>query len=100
MNLKKFLGIPKSLYFNLYYFPLRTALRFPVILAADVKLNRMGRRDSVKLSDAHKRVSIGFGESFALGGRTYWDVSDRGQVIFNGSAMFGKGTQIVVGGGN
>lgn len=99
MKLKKLLGIPKSLYFNLYYFPLKTALQFPVILAPDVKLKRMGARNSVKLMDLNKRIFIGYGESFALGGKTYWDISKQGNIVFNGSAMFGKGTQIIVGGG-
>ena len=98
MDLRKLLGIPKSLYFNLYYFLLKTALRFPVILAPDVKIKRMGSRNSIRLMDSTKRVLIGFGESFALGGKTYWDISDKGRVVFNGSATLGNGTQIIVGG--
>lgn len=86
MNFRKLLGIPKSLYFNLYYFPLKTALHFPLILAPDVRIKRMGSRKSVKLIDPTKRILIGFGESFALGGKTYWDISDQGSIIFKSSA--------------
>lgn len=92
---KKVLCIPKSLYFNLYYFSFRRAIKLPVLVAHDVKLLNMGNRDGVKINDSAGKIHIGFGESFALGGRTGWDLSDGGKVVFKGPATFGRGTQII-----
>lgn len=98
MNMRKILAIPKSLYFNLYYFPLKLAVKLPVIVAADTKLANMGSRKAVRLANPSRRVFFGFGESYALGGKTYWSISKDAQVIFDGSATLGKGTQIISGG--
>lgn len=95
MNIKSILGLPKTIYFNFYYFPFKVAIKLPIMIASDVKLASMGTRKSVVLNIPNERVYIGYGESFALGGRTYWNVGSEGKVIFDGKASFGKGTQII-----
>lgn len=97
--LKKIIGLPKTLYFNMYYFPFLKALKLPVIVAPDVKLLNMGSKDGLELN-FKKRVYLGYGESFALGGETCWSLVGDGKICFKGSAIIGKGTQIIcVGGG-
>lgn len=98
MTFKMILGLPKSLYFNLYHFPLKVALKLPVLVAPDVKLIRMGKRGSVSIVPG-KRVLIGVESSFLLGGRTVWDISLDGKVCFCGTASIGRGCKIISGGG-
>ena len=38
MNINKLLSIPKSLYFNLSAFPLKTAIKMPVLVSYKTKL--------------------------------------------------------------
>ena len=38
MNLKKILSLPKSLYFNLKVFPLKTAIKLPILISYDTKI--------------------------------------------------------------
>lgn len=94
-KLKLILGLPKSLYFNLYHFPLKVALKFPVLVAPDVKLIGMGKRGSVSIVPG-KKIFIGFESSFLLGGRTVWDISNDGKVCFCGTASIGRGCKIIV----
>lgn len=36
--LKKIIGLPKTIFFNMYYFPFYKAIKLPVIVSPDVKL--------------------------------------------------------------
>lgn len=38
MNINKLLNIPKSLYFNLYAFSLKTAIKIPILVSYKTKL--------------------------------------------------------------
>lgn len=98
MKLFYVLDIPKTLLFNFYYLPFRDAIKFPFHVAYDTKIKSLGRRDSVLLHDPAKRIVIGHGESFALGNKTYWEVSKAGRIEFAGAAVIGKGTQVIAGG--
>lgn len=95
---RKILGLPKTIFFNLYYFPLREAIKFPVIVAPDVRLLNTGDRSGLELSDPRKRVYLGYGESFALGGRSCWSLAKGAMIRFKGFASLGRGTQIIAGG--
>ena len=94
------IGIPKTIIFNFYYFEFATAIKFPVILASNVKLMKLA--GNVKLNIAKVRfgsVRIGFGDVGIIhysNNRTTWNVS--GTVIFNGKASFGYGCNINVSG--
>ena len=97
---KKIIGLPKTIFFNMYYFPFHKAIKLPVIVAPDVKLLNMGKKDGVELLDFKKKIYLGYGESFALGGKTCWSLMGDGKICFKGSAILGKGTQIIcIGGG-
>ncbi len=102
MNLKKYklflFGLPKTLRFNFYYFPLKTALKLPVWLSPKVRLKNLKgeiildtesiRRGMISIGFAH--VSINDVNEYSL-----WNVE--GTVVFKGRAGFGAGSKIAVG---
>lgn len=98
MRLSRILDLPKTLFFNFYYLPVKDAMRLPFRVDHGTRIKSMGKRGSVVLHDTHKKVVIGHGGSFALGGITYWEIGKNGKIDFLGSAVFGKGTQIIAGG--
>lgn len=91
-------GLPKTLLFNFRYFPLRTALRLPVLVSHRVWLMRLGGQ--VRLGDTRTgSVRIGFGEVGIFDqhrSRTIWQVE--GTVDFKGRADLGHGSKICVSG--
>lgn len=91
-------SLPKSLYFNLKYFPLRTAVRFPVLVSQHVWLKRMGGRVVLKGEPTAGRVLLGFecvGIFDHKRSRSIWAVD--GEVVFQGRAILGHGTRLSVG---
>ena len=97
MKLREY-SIIKTLFFNFYYLPFKTALSFPFRVAKGVKISDMGSKRSIILKNQHKKVYIGTGSSFALGGKTCWHVSRGACLQIDGDATFGKGSQIIVDG--
>jgi len=93
-----FLGLPKTILFNLWYFPLMTAIRFPVFVSHRVFLKKM--KGSVELGEIKIGVvKIGFGEVAIFDSqksRTIWNVT--GKVKFCGQALIGHGSKISVSG--
>ena len=93
------LSLPKSIYFCLKMFPLRTALRLPVIVSRYVWLEEL--RGRVELPE-HPRVAgirIGFGRVGIFDytrSRTILQLSG-GTVSFRGGASLGQGTRISMG---
>lgn len=91
-----FLGIPKSIVFNFYYFDFLTAIKFPVFISKNVKISKLG--GTVKINSTKTGgVKIGFGDVgiFDISKRrTIWDV--QGEVVINGKAFIGHGSKIVV----
>lgn len=84
--------IPKTLYFNFKMFPLKKAVKLPVITHYLTKLKNL---TGEIILDTQERVTIGFGGSYAFFGGCYLDI--RGKIIFNGKASFARGTQLIVG---
>ena len=89
-------GLPKTLVFNLRYFPLRTAIRLPVLVSHRVWLSRLG--GEIRLADARTgAVRIGFGDIGIFDrqrSRTIWQVT--GKVDFRGRARINHGCKISV----
>lgn len=90
-------SILKTIFLNFYYFPLKVAIHFPLKVAKNTEIISVGERNSIEINSVSQRIGIGFGESFALGGKTGWKISPGGKIVFKGNATFGKGTQIIVG---
>jgi acetyltransferase-like isoleucine patch superfamily enzyme len=89
-------GLPKTLLFNFRYFPLRTAIRLPVLVSHRVWLMKLGGQ--VQLADTRTgAVRIGFGEIGIFDqhrSRAIWQVT--GKVEFRGSAHIGHGSKLCV----
>lgn len=89
----------RTIYFNFKYFPLKQAIKFPVLLSRKVKLFRT--LGTVEIKSEHIQtamIKIGFGEVAIFDkkySRSIWNV--QGKVIFNGSAQIGHGSKIAVG---
>lgn len=89
------ISILKTIYFNFYYLPIKEAIKFPIRVAKNTKILNMGNKSSLKLQSG-STLFIGFGESFALGGRTGWSIANTGVISFKGNSIIGRGTQIIV----
>ena len=92
------LGLPKSIIFNFYYFPISTAIKLPVLLSHRVYLKKLS--GCVKLVVVKPGVvKIGFGDVGifdAQKSRSIWNVT--GKVVFGGRALLGHGSKISVSG--
>lgn len=92
-------ALPKTLLFNIRYFPLRVALGLPVIVSHRVRLVQLGGRVEID-RPRFGGVRIGFGNVGvfdAARSRTLWQVA--GQVKFSGRASIGHGSKIGVSAG-
>jgi acetyltransferase-like isoleucine patch superfamily enzyme len=92
------LGLPKTIYFNFRYFPIRKAIRLPVLISHRVWLKTLSGK--VILSEYKTGlIEIGFGDVGIFDqqrSRTIWQVS--GVVEFKGKAHIGHGSKISVSG--
>ncbi len=95
----RLLGLPKTLLFNFRYFPLRDAVRLPVIVSHRVWMMDLSGEVLIRGPLRRGMVQIGFGEVGIFDkhrSRTIWQVS--GRVEFGGSASIGHGSKISVSG--
>ncbi len=92
------LGLPKTILFNLWYFPLKHAIRLPVYVSHRVWLMELSGK--VKISDIRTgAIKIGFGDIGIFDqhrSRTIWQVSETGIVEFKGKAHIGHGSKLSV----
>lgn len=92
------LGLPKSLYFNIYYFGILKGIKLPILLSNKVKLLKMsGIVELVNMEIKTGVVKIGF-ESIGVfdykKSRSIWEVS--GIVRLNENITIGQGAKICV----
>ena len=90
-------SIPKTLRFNLHYFPLKTALKLPVIVSHRTYLRELHGKITLPEKVETAMVKIGFGDVGHYDrkrSRTIWQVS--GTVGFGGKASIGHGSKISV----
>lgn len=90
-------SIPKTLRFNLHYFPLKTALKLPVIVSHRTYLRELHGKVTLPEKVETAMVKIGFGDVGHYDrkrSRTIWQVS--GTVGFGGKASIGHGSKISV----
>lgn len=91
------LSIPKTLRFNLHYFPLKTALRLPVFVSHRTYLRELHGKVMLPDKVETAMVKIGFGDVGHYDrkrSRGIWQVS--GTVNFKGRAGIGHGSKISV----
>ena len=90
-------SIPKTLRFNLHYFPLKTALKLPVVVSHRTYLREMHGKVELPEKMETAMIKIGFGDVGHYDrkrSRTIWQMS--GMVCFGGKASIGHGSKISV----
>ena len=90
-------SIPKTLRFNLHYFPLKTALKLPVVVSHRTYLREMHGKVALPEKVERAMIKIGFGDVGHYDrkrSRGIWQVS--GAVSFGGKASIGHGSKISV----
>lgn len=90
-------SLPKTLRFNLHYFPLKTALKLPVFVSHRTYLRELGGKVILPTDIYPAMVKIGFGDVGHYDrkrSRSIWQVS--GVVEFVGKASIGHGSKISV----
>ena len=90
-------SIPKTLRFNLHYFPLKTALKLPVVVSHRTYLRELHGKVELPEKVERAMVKIGFGDVGHYDrkrSRSIWQVS--GTVGFGGKASIGHGSKISV----
>ena len=92
------LSLLKTLRFNLFYFPLKQALRLPVLVYKGCSFYKM--KGKIRLDCPVRPAILRLGEnhlsiSDTRFSRTIWDVS--GMLILNGKASIGSGSKISIG---
>lgn len=95
LYLEVLLSMPKTLLFNLKNFPLKQALRFPVLISRRTKIESMSGKIVLPDIIMFGLVKIGFSGSYNLGGGSYFE--NKGIIIINGKATFSRGIQLIVG---
>ncbi|MGX7630963.1 acyltransferase [Bacillus thuringiensis] len=91
------LAIPKTIYFNFYYFSFKEAIKFPVLVSHRVYLMEMKGKVILRGPLKKGMIKIGFGEVGIFDqhrSRSIWQVS--GTVMFIGDALIGHGSKISV----
>lgn len=95
--LKILLSLPKTIWFNFRYFPVRQAIHLPVWIACNckVKMSRGGVNSSFS---KFASIRIGFHEVPIMepNARTVLSIDKGGVLCFDGTAHIGKGTKIHV----
>lgn len=90
-------SFPKTLRFNLRYFPLKTALKLPVFVSRRTCLREMNGKITLPEKVETAMVRIGFGDVGHYDrkrSRSIWQVS--GAVNFNGRTCIGHGSKLSV----
>ena len=90
-------SIPKTLRFNLHYFPLKTALKLPVVVSHRTYLRELHGKVELPEKVERAMVKIGFGDVGHYDrkrSRGIWQVS--GTVSFGGKASIGHGSKLSV----
>lgn len=92
------LSMPKTIYFNFYVFPFKTAIKLPILVDFRTKLDEL-HQDTVTLTANVQfgMIKIGWGNG-SLGNEcnryNYWGIKKDCKVIFNGTAHFAKGVSL------
>ena len=90
-------SFPKTLRFNFHYFPLKTALKLPVVVSHRTYLRELHGKVELPEKVEKAMVKIGFGDVGHYDrkrSRGIWQVS--GMVSFGGKASIGHGSKLSV----
>lgn len=100
--LRNLLNIPKTIYFNLRVFPLKTALKFPVICSYKTRIRNI-HKNMIEIDAPIKTFMIKYGiegvEGVSSERKPYIEVGKAGKIIFRGKANLSRGISLRVGNG-
>lgn len=91
------LSIPKTVIFNLHYFPIKDAIKFPIFVSHRVAFQCLKGEITIKNKLKTGMIRLGYHENPAFDRkreRMVWHVT--GKVIFNGNAYIGNGNKLAV----
>lgn len=93
--------LPKTVFFNFYYFPFKQATKLPVIVSHRTKFNRL--KGKVYLPDNAKtgKIRLGFGQvqvADSQHSRFIWSLEKGGSVRFGHDVRLGTGCKLFVAG--
>ena len=104
--LRLLLSLPKTIYFNLKVFPIKKAVRLPVLVSYNVRLGKL-YKDSILLPESISMFMIKFNwdrGSEGVAAQTYSTgylyISSSGSIEFKGRASFAIGMSIRIDDGN
>lgn len=97
---KIILSIPKMIFFNFKVFPMKIAIKLPIFIAYNVKIEGC-YRDSIIINGNISRFMIrininegSVGINNSLKGNAFLKLSKNSKLIFNGKATFARGISI------
>lgn len=100
--IKYIVSVPKSLYFNFRVLPFNQALRFPFLVAYNVKLQKL-RKGIVSFGEGVRikpiTVAIGFNGTEEIAPQRALVNLSGGKIIFNGKCNFAEGCILGISGG-
>lgn len=88
--IRNIMSLPKTLFLNFYYLPIKRAVRIPIRCCYNVKIHSLGGRNCVILLDDSARVRIGFSSSYGMGDKTIWTIEKGAKVFFLGGRLLEK----------
>lgn len=99
-NLRRFASVNwlQSFRVNLYYFPLKRAIKLPILFGYGVKIGSLGNRRAVQIDSKFAQFCFCLkSDPFNMGYRnSYWNLERNAIVTFKGTCRLSKGTIINV----
>lgn len=98
LNRRYLVHLPRSLYFNLRYLDLKSALRLPIFISNRCRFINLGGSVEVR-SELHAgMIKIGFTTADVFFDERYHRgaIDNSGRIVFLGGATIGQGTRIFV----
>lgn len=98
INRKYLIHLPRSLYFNLKYFDLRSALRLPIFISNKTRFINLNGTIEVQAKLSSGMIKIGFPTAEVFFDERHYRgaIDNHGKIIFFGKAVLGQGTRIFV----
>lgn len=93
--------VPRTVYFNFYYLPMKQAMRFPIIVSHRTKFQSMKGNVIVPSDAKTAKIKLGFGVVQVADNRYsrfIWDVREGGEIEFGNNIKVGTGCKLYVSG--
>lgn len=94
--IKILLSIPKTIYFNFHYLPIRQALKLPICIVYNAKTKIRGGKISIMSPLRPGMIRIGFHNVPICNPKDSTILDINGKLVFQGTAHIGNGTKIHV----